>query len=157
MSGYTYVSSEINGIPIQYNWNVNYEWFYSYSPERDPNWVYTDKAGHEHWYDEGEKKYPTLYEKVTDTYWCEDCHDQHEEYGMFCRWCDEQITPGTRSPDPNGFLVQTTQEITATAHGDLGEEFTAEVWDKTIKFKRFSWKIENERYIGEYVGIEIYD
>jgi hypothetical protein len=63
-------------------------------PEANPNWRYTDEAGHEHrWTGDG---YPTL-RWVTDfTYWCQDCRDDHEDGHRECLICGEHIVPGTR-------------------------------------------------------------
>lgn len=62
-------------------------------PHRDDTWRYTDRAGHEHTWDEN--AYPTLTWVVDSTYWCADCSDEHEDGHYECRLCGERITPGT--------------------------------------------------------------
>ena len=66
-------------------------------PEPDPDWTFTDAAGHAHYYDDG---YPTLERVVVETWWCVDCHDHHDDEAMACPICGEHIRPGTRPPSP---------------------------------------------------------
>lgn len=65
-------------------------------PYADEKWTYTDGQGHPHRYERG---YPTLAWIVDETYWYEDCQDQHEKGHWECPLCDEHITPGTAGPD----------------------------------------------------------
>lgn len=65
-------------------------------PQPDEDWTYTDRAGHEHRYADG---YPTLTWIIDESYWCEDCGDEHTEGHYECPLCGEHITPGLRGPD----------------------------------------------------------
>src|ERR1017187_3633868 len=67
--------------------------------EADPNWLYTDKAGHLH-YHAGEQAadiYPTLREVEDDQHWCGSCDESHADTHLECRMCGEVVFPGTRS------------------------------------------------------------
>lgn len=64
-------------------------------PRPDKNWRHTDAAGHEHYWDNG---YPTLVEVVDDTYWCDDCSDEHTESHLECPTCHQSIEPGMVGP-----------------------------------------------------------
>jgi DNA-directed RNA polymerase subunit RPC12/RpoP len=66
------------------------------SPYADESWTFTDQAGHQHRYDHG---YPTLSWVVDETWWCEDCGDEHTEGHYECPLCGERIIPGTAGPD----------------------------------------------------------
>jgi hypothetical protein len=65
-------------------------------PYADEAWTYTDQAGHRHRYSKG---YPTLTWVIDETYWCEDCNDEHTEGHWECPLCGERITPGLKGPD----------------------------------------------------------
>jgi hypothetical protein len=65
-------------------------------PYADEKWTYTDRHGHQHRYDHG---YPTLVWIVDETYWCDDCRDEHEEGHYQCPLCGEHIEPGMAGPD----------------------------------------------------------
>jgi hypothetical protein len=68
-------------------------------PEPDPSWSLTDAAGHLHKpevRDDRVRSYPTLATVVTDTYWCDDCRDEHDTTMQVCIGCGEVIHPGTR-------------------------------------------------------------
>ena len=82
---------------------INMEFLY---PERDPDWTYTDKAGHHH-----DAKLATCEVVVTRTYWCEDCQDEHEESELRCKECGEVINPGTRTALP--------KQIPGLTHGTI--------------------------------------
>ncbi len=64
--------------------------------EPDPDWTFTDAAGHTHQYD-SDGQVPTAEEKALPEYWCEDCCSMHTDYELLCQECSEQIYPGTRS------------------------------------------------------------
>jgi hypothetical protein len=64
----------------------------------DKGWRFTDAHGHEHRYVEAAWPYPTLTEVIDATYWCADCHDEHEDAHLECRICGEHIRPGLRGP-----------------------------------------------------------
>ena len=155
MASYT-ASFKINGVPVEYTVDQGYEIVYSYSPEPDPNWVYTDKEGHRHYRDD-EGKYPTLHTETTDSWWCEDCREHHEEYELVCNLCYEKVTPGTRPPSPFGTMIPTYKDIRLKAHGDLGEEFAYEQDGETLIFKRISIEIERDTPAPtcEYVVVEV--
>lgn len=63
--------------------------------ELDPNWVYTDKAGHEHRPVDG--KYPSL-QTQTEFVPCDDpeCCDGYDAEYTECVQCGERISIGTR-------------------------------------------------------------
>lgn len=69
-------------------------------PYPDKRWTYTDQQGHDHYWREG---YPTLTWIVdsSETYWCEDCGEEHErtEGHYECPLCGETIAPGLCPPD----------------------------------------------------------
>lgn len=70
-----------------------------YESDLDRNWTYTDTAGHRHHCDyHAPDHYPTLRVVVDRTYWCEDCHDEHEDSHLECRQCGETIRPGHTGP-----------------------------------------------------------
>jgi DNA-directed RNA polymerase subunit RPC12/RpoP len=64
----------------------------------DPDWSETDPMGHVHRF-EG-KKLPTLKLVTARTYWCPDCHDEHEESEYRCRKCGHTIEPKWKSLGP---------------------------------------------------------
>lgn len=68
--------------------------------EPDPDWSFTDTAGHTHrWVaPDGEEVWwigsvPTLERVVTGSYWCPDCDDLHEKKERHCIQCGEVVTP----------------------------------------------------------------
>ena len=70
-----------------------------YLSDIDANWTFTDTAGHRHHCEyEAAEHYPTLVTVVDETYWCEDCEDEHELTHQACRLCGEKIRPGTTGP-----------------------------------------------------------
>lgn len=68
---------------------ISYTTMYPY--ERDPDWRFTDQAGHEH-----DAKLKTCVWYVTLRYYCEDCRDEHEEGEWRCLQCGQVILPGRR-------------------------------------------------------------
>jgi N-acetylneuraminate synthase len=64
--------------------------------EPDPEWRYTDRAGHVHTYDT-EMEVPTATWVSQGPYWC-DCHgDMVEDHVLECSECGEVISPGMRA------------------------------------------------------------
>lgn len=67
-------------------------------PYADPDWRFTDAAGHEHYRAEG--GYPTLRHHLdsVERWWCEDCGEEHvEERGHYeCPLCGETVQPGSK-------------------------------------------------------------
>jgi hypothetical protein len=61
-------------------------------PQADKNWRYTDRQGHEHYWDDG---YPTLAVIYDAFYWCQDCGVEHADTHLECPTCQERIVPGT--------------------------------------------------------------
>jgi hypothetical protein len=62
-------------------------------PQANKSWRYTDRQGHEHyWRDNG---YPTLVDVADETYWCNDCGEEHTDSHLECPLCGETIVPGT--------------------------------------------------------------
>lgn len=76
------------------------EWVRSSLPEPDPNWRGADSNGHEHYYAPGPDRYPTLKQVAGEPYWCDSCEDEHVDTWLECPICGEQVTPGTRTPEP---------------------------------------------------------
>lgn len=71
----------------------------NYLSDIDANWMFTDAAGHVHHCEyEAADHYPTLRRVTDDTWWCEDCEDEHESTHLECRLCGEVIRPGTTGP-----------------------------------------------------------
>jgi len=71
----------------------------SYLSDIDANWRYTDTRGHHHYCDyDAPDHYPTLREVTDQTWWCDDCRDEHEDTHLECRQCGEHITPGMTGP-----------------------------------------------------------
>jgi len=68
-------------------------------PRPDKSWEYTDKQGHEHFYDGYPVPYPTLVDVPDGVYYCQDCRDEHDESHTECRICGEHITPGMTGGD----------------------------------------------------------
>jgi hypothetical protein len=69
---------------------------FDYHTERDSNWTYTDKGLHFHMAVKTVDNvvYPTC-RLMCDDYWCDDCRDIHEDSHLECRYCGEEIRPGT--------------------------------------------------------------
>ena len=70
-------------------------------PYPDEAWTYTDQHDHKHRYKRTGPGtyYPTLTWVVDETYWCEECGDEHAEGHWECPLCGEHITPGLKGPD----------------------------------------------------------
>lgn len=65
------------------------------SEEPDPDWIFTDAAGHEHrWRDEA---VPTVERVVTGLGWSEDLQDFEEVAELRCRRCGEVVEPRWRA------------------------------------------------------------
>jgi hypothetical protein len=70
-----------------------------YMSDIDPSWTHTDKAGHRHHCEyDAPDHYPTLILVTDCTYWCESCHDEHDDSHLECRQCGEEIRPGMTGP-----------------------------------------------------------
>jgi hypothetical protein len=70
-----------------------------YLSDIDAAWRFTDAAGHRHRceYDAAEH-WPTLREIADQTWWCDDCRDEHTDTHWECRLCGEHIRPGMTGP-----------------------------------------------------------
>lgn len=112
-------------------------------PEADPAWRYTDRQGHEHapevYTDQGGVKrvrdWPSLVSVVEETYWCDECNDEHERRHRECRICGEQIEPGSRRAVP--FVVPGARYARARLRVDSmlsasNEERTLVVGERTF-------------------------
>ncbi len=96
--------------------------------EADPDWRFTDRAGHEHRHSGAPTDYyPTLRYVVDGQHWCDgisegsDLHDPHlhvDASHYECQLCGEHIEPGRREPTPRSIPAQ--RSITLT--GPLGDE-----------------------------------
>lgn len=66
--------------------------------EPDPDWTWTDQAGHKHVTveDEGAVRYPTLEVVSSAASYCSGCQDVHPEIWFECRECHERTLPGVR-------------------------------------------------------------
>lgn len=89
------------------------ETIYSYLPEPDPDWKYTDAAGHPHFYGP-EGGYPTVTWVLDRRYWCEGCRDEHQEGHWECPLCGEHVVPGTRMPSPYGTMIFGPRTVSLT-------------------------------------------
>lgn len=99
-------------------------------PRPDPNWRFVDANGHAHtieslvWVDD-------------ETYWCEDCEDDHAEGHWECPRCHEHITPGTRGPNMfREFIPGTVHTYLAGPSGehiDLPTPFTQTDVDRALR------------------------
>jgi len=96
-------------------------------PSPDENWRYTDKAGHLHKMVRFD--YPTLKWVTDETWWCEDCEDEHDEGHWACRQCDEEIQPGTKPPSiyreytpGSTYYYLNDQEISEARYRELLEQ-----------------------------------
>lgn len=65
-------------------------------PRPDRDWRFTDVNGHEHYW--SENGWPTLKEVVDDSYWCDDCEEEHEQSHWECAACGVPVPPGMRPP-----------------------------------------------------------
>lgn len=94
-------------------------------PQPSKSWTVTDSQGHEHAYADGPDRYPTLRPEYR-TFWCPDCHEEHEESWLVCRLCGERVEPGT--------YVDTTPQFLPgrTSYTLNGEPITKERADGII-------------------------
>ncbi|MEU1135099.1 hypothetical protein ABZ383_35480 [Streptomyces sp. NPDC005900] len=101
-------------------------------PQPDPEWSYTDRAGHAHAYGSDADRYPTLVIRSGDPYWCDDCQDDHTDSWFECPLCGEKITPGTRIDSSPKFIPGATayyidgRAVSRTEGEALLAEMTAE-------------------------------
>lgn len=89
--------------------------------EPDPDWVFTDPAGHEHSYARtrgtnlwGRPRLDclTVHTVVTATWWCADCRDEHEDREVRCVSCDAPVTPGMMpAPSAAGMLMDESYRV----------------------------------------------
>lgn len=153
---------KLHGVPLNITMNQTNEVVYSMLPERDPDWTFTDAAGHRHFYD-GRRVptllrrhgYPTLETVEVGTYFCHDCCEEHTEYETRCPLCSEVITPGTRPPNPFGTVIPGVTEITAELAGGLGpEEFEFTLEGTTFLFRLIGSQLDSieDPVTFQYVG-----
>jgi len=98
-----------DGTKLEYR--AEYQTFTSIGgPVPDPEWVFTDAAGHEHKYGTPDTPYPTLKPVWTLGYCCT-CNDTHEEGELLeyyeCAQCGEEIKPHKKwyTPPPTTFMM----------------------------------------------------
>ena len=85
----------------------------SWSATPNESWVYADRQGHEHHYDNG---YPTLSYVIDEQHWCEgdegsyphDGHWQVDAAHYECKACGETIEPGMDPPGTPKFIAGAT-------------------------------------------------
>jgi len=77
----------------------------AYASKPDPDWTFTDAAGHQHYYNKNETggPHPTL-EWKPDMVHCADCHEDEDRGGLVCKICGEEIQPGF-VPDPGPHVI----------------------------------------------------
>ena len=124
--------------------------FTSMASEPDPNWRFTDKAGHEHWWTgKGYPGWNLLAVQPTESWWCMDCREYHEDGHLVCRLCGEIIHPGYVGPSPFVRTLPGLVTVTATLRGydDDGREW------------RTVWSLSPDQYeeIKEYGVLECID
>lgn len=73
--------------------DVEYPTYMVQPTKIDPEWRWTDPAGHEH-----DASLESAHWKVLRVYWCEMCSDEHEESELVCRKCGAPVEPD-RVPD----------------------------------------------------------
>jgi hypothetical protein len=76
----------------------------------DPNWTFTDSAGHHH--ARADDGYPTLVDVEEPSYWCADCGDEHTDSHWECPKCGERIVPGTIPPPPGKQFIPGMRSFT---------------------------------------------
>lgn len=74
----------------------------------NPSWKYKDPAGHKHAFDAA-GEVPTVRWVVTETYWCPDCRDWHENGEWRCVECEAPVEPNYINKGP------TTKQIPGRA------------------------------------------
>jgi hypothetical protein len=85
--------------PGEWTWSITQDAIrvpYLPCAEWDPDWRFTDAAGHEHHRAAEKPRFPTLKKKRTEPGWCDLCDDLHSDTYYRCRLCKEVIEPGTR-------------------------------------------------------------
>lgn len=70
----------------------------SSSPRPDPNWQFTDAAGHPHAYGSKDHRFPTLVLRSGEPYWDDDLEDEVSDSWYECPLCGEKVKPGTYVP-----------------------------------------------------------
>lgn len=91
-----------------------------YMSDIDGNWRFTDAAGHVHHCEyAAPDHYPTLITVLDASWWCEDCHDEHDDTHLECRQCGQEIQPGMTGPGIRYIAGLTTYTLD-------GEEITEE-------------------------------
>lgn len=98
---------------------------FSNAPRRDLGWRYTDQSGHSHkWVGSGVESAEW---RVTETWWCDDCRDEHSEGEWVCVACGEKLDPGMLGPDPAGTTLRGRTEYTVDGERVSEEQFTSEL------------------------------
>lgn len=122
-------------------------------PEPDPDWTYTDKAGHQHHYTKDYPHWPTLKWILDRTYWCESCQDDHEEGHWACAICEEEIKPGEVNRAPR--TISRPGRITYLVDG---EPVTKERFDdvaKEVQAMPYHVKVSDPEMKGDHGPFEI--
>ena len=119
------------------------ETVYSITPVADKTWTFIDSNGHGHYWDDG---YPTLEWTVTSSYWCSDCHDEHEEGEYRCRICGVPVSPGTASPRP--VVVKGARHLDLVLAGEGPEEMVEEVRGVRHRLERVAFDGESSTYVS---------
>lgn len=118
----TYVIIDgLDCVLLDWNERLNLVPIPSLLPQGDPDWSYTDKAGHLHTPDSSPdaagvrfvSSYPTLEPVYEEPWYCHDCRDTHQfvDYER-CKLCHERIRP--RMVPPRDYVIEGQRDITFT-------------------------------------------
>lgn len=110
-----HVNGQLIERPIEVKWVFEYENINTFSDSKkvpDPDWHFVDKAGHFHTYNQ-DLETPTLEVKISDSYWCDGCQDQHEDTIKQCLICKQKIVPKliTEPYEAGAFLRNRSTEL----------------------------------------------
>jgi hypothetical protein len=84
-------------------------------PTVDPDWEFTDSAGHVH-----TATSDTMVYEQGEQGWCGQCGDYHADFGNWCAQCGEELHPKLTYGASSGFMPgATTLTLTGTARAML--------------------------------------
>lgn len=121
-------------------------------PEIDYEWVYVDKQGHEHRWNENHDKITNSYIEEF-TYFCPDCRDEHTLYYRYCSVCREELHPGTKPPSMWAKYVPGIISIEAKVFGTGPAQFIEDVQGLgRIKWLKVGSIMAQGRDVSHYIG-----